>query len=102
MELKIELKNVMIYSDKETGNLKTRLGYNLIDSSMKQITDKFKGFADLAVYYDGDEVFKKIPQEIIGTVVVAIIEEVANVRNPLRKTSIIKGIKVGNSVITLV
>lgn len=101
-DLKIMLTGCLLYEDKETKQQKTRLGYHLMEPSMKQNEKNFKGFTDLGVYYDGSEIYNKLPVEIFGQVVTAIIEEKPNPRNPLRKTSVIKSIKAGSSVIDLV
>lgn len=101
-EIKITLTCSLVYEDKTTKELKTRLGYVMSDPSFKQNTEKFKGFAELSAFYDGREIFDKIPVDFYGIPVIATLETRPNPRNPLRETKIIKSIKAGNNVISLV
>lgn len=102
MELKITLTSCLVYEDKTTGKNKTRLGYMVADVSFRQDSEKFKGFPDLSVFYDGTDIFTKLPVDWFGVSVIATIENKPNPRNPLRENKVIKSLKLGNSVINLV
>lgn len=96
------LTGCLIYNDKTTNEVKTRLGYIMAEPSMKQNTDKFKGYAELSSFYDGADNFNKIPVEFFGNVVIATLENKPNPRNPLREVKVIKSLKLGSNVVTLV
>lgn len=102
MELKITLTSCLVYQDKITSQDKTRLGYIVADTSFRQNTDKFKGYPDLSIFYDGTEVFNKLPVEWFGVTLLATIENKPNPRNPLRENKVIKSLKLGSNVINLV
>lgn len=102
MELKITLTSCLVYQDKTTNQDKTRVGYIVADTSFRQDSEKFKGFPDLSIFYDGTEVFNKLPVDWFGLPVVATIESKPNPRNPLRETKVIKTLKLGSNVINLV
>lgn len=101
-EIKITLTGCLVYEDKTTKELKTRLGYVMADPNFKQNTEKFKGYAELSAFYDGVEIFNKIPVEFFGVPCIATLENKPNPRNPLREVKVIKSIKCGNSVVNLV
>ena len=102
MELKITVTSCLVYEDKTTSKIKTRLGYIVADTNFRQDSEKFKGFPDLSIFYDGTDVFNKLPVDWFGIPVIATIENKPNPRNPLRETKVIKSLKLNNNVINLV
>lgn len=92
MNIKVELLNVIRYERKEDKKVRTMINYRVINDDSLANNDKYKGYSVLTSYYDGDEVFKKIPHKLCGTAVDMFIEKVPSVTNPLKETSLVKKI----------
>ena len=101
MKTNIMLLNVLAYEKKDTGKNGTRLGLIFTEKESLQDTDKFKGFSEISLYYDGHEVFNKIPLNWIGRPITAYIKEVTNPSNPMRKKQVISCLEYENNSIDL-
>lgn len=101
MDVKIQLNNALLYNDKTSGKAKTRIGYVMFDENYLQFTDKFKGYNELSAFYDGVEVFNKIPNEFFGQVVTAHIDTRPNPGNPLKEYKLITELELDKNVICL-
>lgn len=99
MQTQIMLLNVLKYEkDNKKG---TRIGLIFAEKDSLQESDKFKGFKEIGLFYDGHGVFDKIPKEFIGRPVTAYIKEITNPVNPLKKNQIISCIQYENNTIDL-
>lgn len=101
MKVNAELISLVAYTDKKTNQPKTRIGYRLLDNKYRQSTDKMKGFSELSVYVDGHDIFNKFKADWCGCQVELELEERPSTSNPLRNIQVIKNIKVGDNVISL-
>lgn len=99
MKSKIMILNVLKYE--KDGKKGTRLSIIFPGNDNVQETEKFKGFADVSLYYSNHDAFDIIPSEIIGQIVEATIEEKSNPSNPLRKTTTIISIAYKDKVYNL-
>ena len=67
MEFEVELLNVVKYERKEDKSKRVMISYRLLDPKALQTdSDKFKGYSVLTFYFDGHEVFDKIPSNYCG------------------------------------
>lgn len=87
MKTQIMLLNVLAYD--KNGKKGTRLGLIFAEKESLGSTDKFKGYKEISLFYEGHEVFNKIPIDIIGRPITAYIKEVTDPINPLRKNQVI-------------
>lgn len=101
MKTNIMLLSVLAYEKKETEKKGTRLGLIFSEKESLQDTDKFKGFSEISLYYDGHEVFNKIPVSWIGRPLIAYIKEISNPSNPMRKKQVISCLEYENNSIDL-
>ena len=101
MKYQVELTNCLTYNDKKTGEVKTRLGYRLKDNKYNQSTAVFKGFAEMSYFLLGTDLFNKLKSEYFGIPAELTIEEQPSLSNPMRKTAVLKQIRIGNEVINV-
>ena len=101
MKYQAELINCLVYKDKNTNELTTRLGYKLKGNEYLQDSDKFKGYSELAYFSNGTNLFDKMKKEYFGVPCEMQIDEQPSKSNPLRKITVLKSIKVGNELINL-
>lgn len=96
----IRILNVLCYTDKETKKEKTRVGF--IFTGAEQLSDSanFKGFSELACFYDGNLV-KNLPVDLICKPVKASFEVRSNRTNPMKSTMIIKDVEFNHNVYNL-
>lgn len=99
MQTQIMLLNVLTY-EKE-GKKGTRLGFIFAEKDSLGETDKFKGFKEISTYYDGHEVFNKIPLGFIGKPITAFITEKKNPFNPMKSTQVISSLSYENNTVDL-
>ncbi len=93
MKIDIELLNVMKYEKKEDKKPRTMITYRLLDKSALQTDfEKFKGFSTLNAYFDGFEVYEKIPAELCGTACKLLVETKPSSYDPMKETKIVKSI----------
>lgn len=102
IKVQAELISCRAYTDKKTGEPKTRIGYRLLENKYRLDAKTVKGFAELAIYTDTHKVFDILKPEYFGVNVELEIDESPSTVNPLRSVQIVKSIKVGeNNVISL-
>lgn len=101
MKTNILLLNVLAYEKKDTKKKGTRLGLIFTDKDSLQDAKTFKGFSDVSLYYEGHDVFNKIPVSWIGRPLTAYIKEISNPSNPMRKKQVISCIEYENNSIDL-
>lgn len=99
MKSNVMLLNVLRY-EKE-GKKGTRLSLMFTDKESFTNGDKFKGFTAIDIFYNGHEVFEKVPYEWIGKPVIAYSKDVVNPVNPLRKKQVIYCLEHENNSIDL-
>lgn len=85
----------------DKGLYSTRLSFIFAKKDKMCLSENYKGFIDLAQYYDGTDVFDLLPNEIIGEVVEATLDIVPNRINPLKQNTIITSINFNNKVYKL-
>lgn len=101
MKFQVELLNCLAYTDKKTNQPKTRLSYRCLESKYRQETKNLKGFSELCVYVDGQDLFNKLSIDMFGLQSELEFIESPSASNPLKNTLILKSVKVGNNVINL-
>lgn len=99
MQTQVMLLNVLKYEKNEKKG--TRIGLIFAEKDSLQETPNFKGYKEIGVFYDGHEVFSKIPKDFIGRPVTAYIKEITNPINPLKKSQIIATLEYENNSIDL-
>ena len=88
MSYDVEILNMVKY--RKDGKDKVRIAYRLLDSKTIANGDKFKGFADLAVYVDSTKPFD-LPIEYYGKHVKFYFREEPNPKDPVKKiTKLVK------------
>lgn len=87
MKDKILILSVMKYE--KDGSNKSRVAFILADDKNIANRDKFKGYSDLAFYYDDTKPFDNLPIDIIGQVIEGTFIEQANPTNPFKKKTIL-------------
>lgn len=102
MKTKIMILNVLAYEKKDTGKKGTRLGLIFTNEDSLQDVEKFKGFSEISLFYDGHEVFNKIPSNWIGRHITAYIKDISSPINPMRTKQIISSIQYENDTIDLI
>lgn len=90
MKEKILILSVMKY-EKE-GKQKSRLAFILAEEKNITSSDKFKGYKDLAFYYEDTKAFDNLPVDLIGQVVEGTFVEIPSVGNPFKKNTILSEI----------
>lgn len=93
MELNVTILNVLRYTDKETGEPKIRIGYINNDSKCIENTSKFKGYPELSVFLDENDLWDKLDMTLIGNIAKFVFERTPNPRNPLKDIVKLKTIK---------
>lgn len=84
----VELLNVCKYVTKEDNRKRTMLNYRLLDNNALQSKgDKFKGYSVLSQYYDGHEVYDKIPAEWCGCKVTFVLTKQVSQFDPTKEVS---------------
>lgn len=101
MKYQAELLNCLVYTDKKTNELVSRLAYKFKGSEYAQNEQKFKGYAELAYFNNGTSLFDKMKKEYFGVPCEIEIVEQPNKSNPLKKVTVFKSIKVANEFINL-
>lgn len=86
MKDKIMITNVLSYSDG------VRLSYLLVGKNKLVENTKFKGFTELASYFNNQDVFEKINLDLIGKTLEAEFVPKQDYKNPLKSTLVLKSI----------
>lgn len=100
MKYQVELLSCLTYTNKE-GKLSTRLGYRLLNSQYLQDSEKFKGYSEMSYFTDGTELFDKLKSKHFGVQAELVTEERPSLKNPLRKITVVKSVKIGDELINL-
>lgn len=101
MEQNIQIQNVMTYIDKKDGKPKTRVGFFLSDVSQKADNKSYRGYSELSLFYDGNEIFNKISNDMIGKPLLAKLKTITNVTNPMKSHQVIESFRYAGSTINL-
>lgn len=101
MKAEIILSSCLLYTNKETGELDTRLGYSFANDELRQNDDKMKGFPELSIFIPGTQVFNLLPLDIYHKKVTLVFEEQPSKRNPLQKVTVFKEIVYNGKVYSL-
>ena len=91
--MEVELLNVIKYQTKDNRE-RTMLRFRSIDKDSFSDNSKFKGYSVIESYYDGYDVFDKIPKELFGVRVVINLKRLINPSNPLKQS--LKVVKVND------
>lgn len=87
-EVQVELLNACKYETKEDKKKRTMIGYRILSEEANQSkSDKFKGYAVLNAYFDGHEVYDKIPNNYFGKSVKLVIKKETSPYDPMREVS---------------
>lgn len=101
MKANIMILNVMNY-DKKDGNGKgTRIGFIFTGKDTFSRDGRVIGYPEQSIFYDGVNVFDKVPIDFICKPIVATLEEVNNPRYPLRSLKTITSIELNGQVVNL-
>lgn len=101
MEIKIILLNAMVYEDKKTKELKTRIGYVPVEKGSLQNRDKFKGYTDIGAYVSKTDILEKLNETDFLNQATLVAEEVQNTSNPFKKSVRLKQLITKNATIDL-
>lgn len=101
MKANIIILSVLKYTDKKTGEYKTRLGFIFNDKIYNVNNKSFKGFSELSCFYDGDKVFDVITNDMINKPIECSIKVEQSANNPLKTNSKIEKISYAGSVYNL-
>lgn len=101
MENKIEILSVLKYTDKKTGEIKTRLGFIFEDEKYLVQNKSFKGYSELSCFYNGDKVFEMLTPDMFRKPIKCTILVENNPSNPLKTTSKVEKLVYGNNVYNL-
>lgn len=91
MKNNIVILNVSRYT--KDGKDKSLISFFFANDENLSLTNKFKGYVELKVFYDNTNAFDNLPVDLIGKMVSATIEDKTSKFNPLRRTSIITSIE---------
>lgn len=91
--MEVELLNVIKYTTKDNRN-RVILRFISLDKNSITTNSKFKGISIIEQYFDGFEVFDKLPQELFGTKCTITTKRVSSFSNPLQQ--VIKVVKVND------
>lgn len=100
MKFQVELLSCLTFKDKDS-ELSTRLGYRLQSPDYLQDTDKFKGYSEMSYFCKGTDLFNKLNKSMFGVPAELVVEEKMSPSNPMKKTAVLKSIKVNNELINL-
>lgn len=93
MELNVTLINFLKYEDKETKKPKIRIGYINNDKNYIENRDKMKGYPELSVYVDDNNIWDKFKVEMTGDTAIFVFDKKPNPRNPLKDMIVLQEIK---------
>lgn len=91
--MEVELLNVIKYTTKDNRN-RCILRFISLDKSSITTNSKFKGISIIEQYYDGFEVFEKLPIDLFGQKCTITTKRVQSPSNPLTQT--VKVVKVND------
>ena len=83
-KMDVELLNIVKYTTKDNRN-RCILRFRPISNDSLQNNAKFKGLSVIETYYNGFEIFDKIPLEYFGCKVSIILKRDINPLNPLKQ-----------------
>lgn len=101
MKSKIIILSVLKYTDKKTGEVKTRLGFIFDDPQYNVSNNSFKGYSELSCFYNGDNVFNVISPDMIKKPLDCSIKVEQSASNPLKTNSKIEKVSYAGSVYDL-
>lgn len=87
-KMDVELLNIVKYTTKDNRN-RCLLRFRPISENCVSVNDKFKGVSIIDTYYDGHEVFDKIPNNYFGSNVEITLQQVSSSSNPLQQRTIV-------------
>ena len=90
-KMDVELLNIIKYTTKD-GRNRCILKFRPISDNCVSISDKFKGVSIIETYFDGHEVFDKIPNNYFGSNVEMTLKQVTSSSNPLQQRTIVSKI----------
>lgn len=101
MKAEIEIINLLKYDSEKAGK-GTRLSFRMLGTQYLSNYKSLKGYEIKDCYFQGHEVYEKVPETFIGAKVVAEIIEDPNNTDPLKAKRIIKSLTCGEETIELV
>lgn len=99
MEFKIRINSILVYENKDSGELNTRISYNFLGKEYFQISDRFIGVSEQTLYVDRNVIDKFNPEDLKNKPYVIKAEEVPTLKNPLKKYTKVTEIKLDDAVI---
>lgn len=100
MKEKIEVLNCGIFTQKTSGKKGTILRYRLLSPQYCVNTNYMKGYAEMALFTDTDELFNLLTSEMFGVACEVEYVEVSK-NNPLEKKMKASKLKIGSSTFNL-
>ncbi len=101
MKEEIIILNVLRYEqDEKHKNSGCRLGFIFADETKFSDTSKFKGYAELSMFYDYS-IFDKFTKDMFYVPAMATFKNLPNPTNPLRSRTVIESIDFNGNVINL-
>lgn len=90
-KMDVELLNIIKYTTKDNRN-RCILKFRPISDNCVSISDKFKGVSIIETYFNGHDVFDKIPNNYFGSNVEMTLQQVTDNSNPLKQKTIVSKI----------
>ena len=100
MKEKILITGVTVFPDKQTGEIKTRVGFIMADKKNLSSNKNFKGYPEGASFYTGN-LLDKIPDDSIMSAVYGVLVSQRSVRDPMKTYLTLKSIEVNGRVVVL-
>ena len=83
-QMEVELLNIIKYTTKD-GRNRCILRFRPLTKDCIQSTDKFKGLSIIETYYNGFDIFDKIPSDLFGVRSTIVLKRTINSNNPLKQ-----------------
>lgn len=87
-KMEVELLNIVKYTTKDERN-RCLLRFRPIFENCVSVNEKFKGVTIIDSYFNGHEVFDKIPNDYFGSSVEITFTQINNPNNPLQPRIIV-------------
>lgn len=100
MKEKILITSVLVFTDKQTGEIKTRLGFLLPDEKKFTSNRSFKGYPEGNCFYDGN-LLDKIPNDLLMASAFGNFVSRVSSRDPMKSYMILKDVEYKGRVVSL-
>ncbi len=100
MEEKILIVNSLVFADKKTGEVKTRLDFIFVDPEKFTMNKSFKGYPKGSCFYSGN-LLEKFPNELFMNSVLGTLVSKPNTYDPMKSSLVLKSLKYKDRVFSL-